>query len=102
MKTLPLFIPKEATVTCYDWLEIGYNLVLTIGPEMRDYVLPRPAEDLMGFFPKVVTPAGVSYLSAALMADLRTPALTDHQTWTEGQDMVCFDGHGHVWTGHVE
>jgi hypothetical protein len=56
VKTLPIFVPKEASVSGVDWLNVGYTLWKEAADFERDFFMPRVVPDGSGFWRKCPTP----------------------------------------------
>ena len=73
VRELPLFIPADASVAENDWLSTGYRLLQDIGPSGRDFMLPRPTDDLDRFGNRMASDTDAAILCRLMLADLKIP-----------------------------
>ena len=96
---LPFYVSKDAWVSRYNWLEVGWRIWTHMGMESglltRDFMLAWPTVDRRSFARRMADYATASAMSQALFGEL----------WTMdgGQRIsLLFNGVGTLWTEHSE
>lgn len=96
---LPFYISREAWVSRYNWLEVGWKIWTHMGMESgmltRDFMLPYPTLSRRGFARRMADYATASAMSQALFGELWC---MDGGTRTS----LLFNGVGTLWTEHSE
>lgn len=107
VRELPLFIPRDASISGNEWLKEGFNLFVSDGDRKRDFMILRPREDLDGFGNRMATDSDVGMLCGALMTDLRKPvkvkaAAEGMTVWMDTADHLMQPIVARGWTNHSE
>ena len=96
---LPFYVSKEAWVSRYNWLEVGWKIWTHMGMEAgmltRDFMLAWPTADRRSFVRRMADYSTASAMSQALFGEL----------WAtqEGKRVsLLFNGIGTLWTEHSE
>ena len=96
---LPFYVSREAWVSRYNWLEVGWKIWNHMGMEAgmltRDFMLTWPTRNRTGFARRMADYSTASAMSQALFAELWT-------TERGKRASLLFDGVGTLWTEHSE
>ena len=78
--------------------------VAAVGDEGRDYFLPRPASDMMGFMELAAETSDIAALNLMTLEALRVPKYVDQDggRWVVGERPLLVGAVALVWTGHLE
>jgi hypothetical protein len=71
VKELPIILSEHAFVRDHTWLERGFELLRSIAPHQRNYLLPAPSKQWRGAIKKMATYEVAASAGHALLEDLR-------------------------------
>ena len=107
VKTLPVFVPKEASVSGVDWLNVGYTLWKEAADFERDFFMPRVVPDGSGFWWKCPTPGDLVAMGVKVIELLKTPQKVvggepNGAGWQLTEETLVGRILAPAWTGHSE
>ena len=103
-RELPVYVPKDFYVAIPEWLETGFGLWVGLGPQGRDYFLPRPDAAMEHFTHRMTKVNDFPVLLRGVLRELKVPVPSPLSAsgWESSGKRLIPEVLLAGWTGHSE